>query len=366
MERESIAVQRIGAVLFYGIVILLAYLVFRISEPFLAPLAWAGVLVVLFYPLHRRLQKRLGKTRAASVSTAGVTLILIVPAIFIAIAFVRQSIEAVRSAQQVFQVDHLAWIGRSFQWISQHIPGTSADDLSDLAKQNGEKLGAFLASQLGPMVKNLFGFFFDLFVIVLAMFYFFRDADDIMASLRQILPFEEEHSELMIRDSHELIFASVTSSLVAAAFHALAGGIGFALTGVGAPVFWGVLMGFFSLVPVIGSAFIWLPAAIGLMLKGHIVAGIFLIVLCSVVVGLVDNLIRPWMISGRAQLSGLVIFVGVLGGIAVFGLLGVVLGPIVVALAASLLELYRKRGLPKNAATPSAKPVGGNHEPVLE
>src|ERR1700690_3925257 len=109
MERESIAVQRIGAVLFYGIVILLAYLVFRISEPFLAPLAWAGVLVVLFYPLHRRLQKRLGKTRAASVSTAGVTLILIVPAIFIAIAFVRQSIEAVRSAQQVFQVDHLAW-----------------------------------------------------------------------------------------------------------------------------------------------------------------------------------------------------------------------------------------------------------------
>jgi predicted PurR-regulated permease PerM len=366
MERESIAVQRIGAVLFYGIVVLLAYLVFRISEPFLAPLAWAGVLVVIFYPLHRRLERRWGKTWAASASTTGVTLILIVPAIFVGIAFVRQSIEAVRNAQQAFNIDHVAWVGQAWQRLSQHIPGTSPEDLSSLAKQNGEKLGAFLASQLGPILKNLVGFFFDLFVIILAMFYFFRDADDIMAGLRQILPFEEEHSELMIRDSHELIFASVTSSLVAAAFHAAAGGIGFAVTGVGAPVFWGVLMGFFSLVPVIGSAFIWLPAAIGLMLKGHIVAGIFLIVLCSVVVGLVDNLIRPWMISGRAQLSGLVIFVGVLGGIAVFGLLGVVLGPIVVALAASLLELYRKRGRPKNAATPSGKPVGGNHEAVLE
>jgi predicted PurR-regulated permease PerM len=366
MERETISVQRIGAVLFYGIVALLAYLMFRISEPFLAPLAWAGVLVVIFYPLHRRLERRWGRTWAASASTTGVTLILIVPAIFIGVAFVRQSIEALRSAQQAFNIDHVVWVGHTWERISQHIPGTSPDDISNLAKQNGEKLGAFLASQLGPIVKNLFGFFFDLFVIILAMFYFFRDADGLMASLRQMLPFEEEHSELMIRDSHELIFASVTSSLVAAAFHALAGGIGFALTGVGAPVFWGVLMGFFSLVPVIGSAFIWLPAAIGLMLKGHIVAGIFLIVLCAVVVGMVDNLIRPWMISGRAPLSGLLIFIGVLGGIAVFGLLGVVLGPIVVALAASLLDLYRRRGQPRNAAAPGGKRVGGKHEPVLE
>jgi predicted PurR-regulated permease PerM len=366
MERETTAVQRIGAVLFYGIVVLLAYLVFRISEPFLAPLAWAGVLVVLFYPLHRRLERRWGKTWAASASTTGVTLILIVPAIFIAVAFVRQSIDAVRAAEQAFEIDHVAWVGHGWERISQHIPGTSPEDLSNFAKQSGEKLGSFLASQVGPMVKNLFGFFFDLFVIILAMFYFFRDADDLMASLRQILPFEEEHSELMIRDSHELIFASVTSSLVAAAFHALVGGIGFAVTGIGAPVFWGVLMGFFSLVPVIGSAFIWLPAAIGLMLKGHIAAGIFLILLCSVLVGTVDNLIRPWMISGRAQLSGLLIFIGVLGGIAVFGLLGVVLGPIVVALAASLLELYRQRGHPKDAAAPGGKRVGGKHEPVLE
>ena len=348
MERESIAVQRIGAVLFYGIVILLAYLLFRISEPFLAPLAWAGVLVVLFYPLQHRLERRLGKTGAASISTTGVTLILIIPAIFVAVAFVRQSIDAVRGAQEAFNIDHVAWVNHMWVGISERIPGTSPEDLSNLAKQGGEKLGTFLAAELGPLVKNLFGFFFDLFVIILAMFYFFRDADELLASLRGILPFEEEHSDMMIRDSHELIFASVTSSLVAAAFHAVAGGIGFALTGIGAPIFWGVLMGFFSLVPVIGSAFIWLPAAIGLMLKGHIVDGIFLIVLCSVVVGMVDNLIRPWMISGRAQLSGLVIFVGVLGGIAVFGLLGVVLGPIVVALAASVLELYRKRGRPKN------------------
>ena len=100
------------------------------------------------------------------------------------------------------------------------------------------------------------------------------------------------------------------------------------------------MMGFFSLVPVVGSALIWAPAAISLIAEGHILAGILLALFCSVVVGLVDNVVRPWVISGRAEMGGLVVFISVLGGISVFGLLGVVVGPIVVATGASLLDLY--------------------------
>ena len=91
------------------------------------------------------------------------------------------------------------------------------------------------------------------------------------------------------------------------------------------------MMGFFSLVPVVGSALIWVPVSISLMLGGHLVRGIVLALICSVIVGLVDNVIRPWLISGRAEMGGLVVFISVLGGISVFGMLGVVLGPIVVA-----------------------------------
>ncbi len=108
------------------------------------------------------------------------------------------------------------------------------------------------------------------------MFYLFRDGPSLVDRLREVLPFEGRYRDRMIRDSRDLIFASVTSSIVAAAAHGLLGGLAFGLTGIGAPVFWGVMMGFFSLVPVVGSALIWVPASISLMLEGHILRGIIL------------------------------------------------------------------------------------------
>jgi predicted PurR-regulated permease PerM len=144
----------------------------------------------------------------------------------------------------------------------------------------------------------------------------------------------------MITEARDLIFASVVSSAVAAAAHGILGGIAFSLTGISSPIFWGVMMGFFSLVPVVGSAIIWVPAVISLIMQGHPLAAIILALICGIVVGLVDNVIRPWVISGRAEMGGLVVFISVLGGIAVFGMLGLVLGPIIVATGASLLDLY--------------------------
>ena len=158
--------------------------------------------------------------------------------------------------------------------------------------------------------------------------------------LREVLPFDPVHRERMIHEARALIYASVTSSLAAAVMHGILGGLAFASTGITAPVFWGVMMGFFSFVPLVGSALIWIPASISLMAEGHVGKGILLAIICGVIVGLVDNIIRPWLISGHAEMGGLVVFISVLGGIAVFGMLGVVLGPIVVATAASLLELY--------------------------
>ena len=122
------------------------------------------------------------------------------------------------------------------------------------------------------------------------------------------------------------------------------------------------MMGFFSLVPVVGSALIWVPASISLMLEGHIVHGIILALICSVIVGMIDNIIRPWLISGRAEMGGLVVFISVLGGIAVFGMLGIVLGPIVVALAAGLLDLY----VPSDARNQSLDAGGSERHGVLE
>jgi predicted PurR-regulated permease PerM len=120
------------------------------------------------------------------------------------------------------------------------------------------------------------------------------------------------------------------------------GGLAFAILGIGSPVFWGVMMAFFSFVPLLGTWVIWVPASIWLMVDGHLAKGIVLLALGALVIGSVDNFLRPWLLSGRAQLNALLVFIGVLGGISVFGMLGLVLGPIVIATAAGALQAYRQ------------------------
>ncbi len=338
--------ERLSSVLFYGVVLLLAYLVFRVFEPFLVPLGWAVVLVVFFYPWHARLERRLGRTPAAALSTLGVTLILIVPTLLLTTLFVRDAIVAARAIQHTLAQGEYPWINQVWEWISRRMPGAGTTDPGALVRQNFERMAAFLASRLGTVLRNAVVFLFELFVTLFALFYLFRDAGAIVAGVRRVLPFEEAHRDKMIAEARDLIFASVTTSLIIAAVQGLLGGIAFALVGLTAPVFWGVVMAFFSLLPVVGSWPVWLPATIWLMATGHPLRGLVVVGLCAGVGVTVDNVLRPVLISGRARLSGLVVFISVLGGISVFGVLGLVLGPIVVATVAGILDVYTEREKP--------------------
>lgn len=350
MTTEQSAQKRLGGALFYAIVILLAYLVYLVFAPFLVALAWAGVLVVVSYPAYERLARRWGPGTAAILSTVGVTLILIVPAMLVMIVFVRQGVDAVQSIQLQAASGHFAWVNHLWARMQQRVPELSSVELSASLRRYGEQAAEFVAARLGAILRHAAGFLFDLSVTILAMFYLYRDGHSIVERLRELLPFDVSQRDRMLRDAREMIFASVTSSFMAAAVHGALGGLAFAAAGVGAPIFWGVMMGFLSLVPVFGSALIWIPASIGLILGGHILRGILLAAFCAVIMGMVDNFVRPWFISGRAEMSGLVVFISVLGGISVFGMLGAVLGPIVVAAAASLLELYAPGARAGNSA----------------
>jgi predicted PurR-regulated permease PerM len=345
---ELTSQKRLGTVLFYGIVALLVYLTFLVLAPFLVPLAWAAVLVVVTYPAFDWLARRWGLTRASIFCTAAVTLILIVPVLFVMVAFVKQGVNAIQEFQFQAAIGSYTRLDKLWTMVQERFPETGSEDFSDTLQRYGAVAAGFVAGKLGTILKNAAVFFFHLGVTILAMFYFYRDGASMVARLRDLLPFELAHRDRMLSESRELIFASVTSSLAAAIGHAILGGISFAATGISAPVFWGVMMGFFSFVPLVGSALIWVPVAISLMVGGHFVKGFILIFICMVIVTVVDNVVRPWLISGRAELGGLMVFIGVLGGIEAFGLLGVILGPIIVAMAASVLEVYapspRQRG----------------------
>jgi predicted PurR-regulated permease PerM len=332
--------QRIADLLFYAAVLLLTYLAYRLFEPFLVPLCWAAVFAVCFYPMHARFEKRWTPTMAAALSTAIVTLVLIVPALLISTAFFQEAATAVTDLVGAVESGRFARLEQTGRWIETNILGRPPTDLTTYLREIATRVSGTIAEQATAVVKNLALFLVSFIAMLFAVFFFFRDARAIVDTIRRLLPFEEERREQILEQAHDLIFATIVSGLIVAAVQGLLGGVAFAVLGLGEPVFWGVMMAFFSLLPIMGAWVIWAPAAIWLGLTGHLTQAVILAGIGAGVVGLVDNFLRPALLAGRAELNGLLIFVGLLGGVTVFGLLGLVLGPVVLATVAILFDAY--------------------------
>ncbi len=348
--------DRLTTVLSYGVLLLLMYLVFRIYEPFLAALGWAAILSIFFYPMHHWLLQRFNANRAAVLSTLAVTFLLIVPAIVVTTLFVREAVTISRGVQHSLAGEQAPLVAKTWTWIAQHVPGLDPNaDLLGMLEAAVQKQAGFLAERIGTILRNIAAFVFDLFVMLFALFYFFRDADHIIRGVRSILPFDAEHRDTMLSQARELISASVTTSLIVAAIQGLLGGLGFAIVRLPTPLFWGVAMAFFSLVPVVGSGLIFVPASLWLGFTGHWGRAILLLVICAGVSTVVDNVVRPLLLGGRTELSALVIFISVVGGVGLFGMLGLVLGPILVATAASDFAVYMGR--------PESPPITAEEHP---
>jgi predicted PurR-regulated permease PerM len=337
--------NRFSNVLFYGVVLCLGYFVFRIFEPFLVPLGWAAVFGVIFYSLNKRFERKWGRTKSAVLITLGVTLILIVPVLLLAAMFVREGIAAALDIQTAMAGGGYGWLSHAWEWLASRIAAIGITvDLPGLVRRGASQAGEYMATELGRVIRNIVVFLFELFVMLFAVFYFLRDGDSILDRFRLFLPFEETMTERMLAEARELIFASVTTSLVIAAVQGIICGGAFAIVGLGSPIFWGVVMGFLSLLPVVGAWPVWIPGAIWLFSTGHAGRAVILIAICGVLGAMIDNILRPVLLGGRASLNGLLVFISVLGGIAVFGVLGVVLGPIVVATTVGILDVYSGKG----------------------
>jgi predicted PurR-regulated permease PerM len=352
-ERNITTSDQVTTVLSYGALLLLGYLVYEITAPFLVPLAWSAVLAIFFYPLHEKVLKRLKPNLAATVSTLAVTFLLIVPSLVVLFYTTKQALDAGARAQIVLQAPDKAIPTQVLEWFKDQLPDSMQDaDLSDPVKRGAEKVAGFLAAKVGALVKNIFAFFLDLFVLLFALFFMFRDGEEVVRAARHLLPFDSSIQEAMMHESRELIFASVAVGLLIAAIQGALGGLAFALAGIGAAIFWAVLIGFFSFVPVVGSALIWVPAALWLAFTGHIGKGLLIAAICGGVAGVADNIIRPLLLRNRTHLNELLLFISVLGGIEVFGLLGLVAGPTVVAAAMGVFRVYMQHRDDLEAARP--------------
>jgi predicted PurR-regulated permease PerM len=337
--------SQLTTVLSYGAILLLGYFVFLIVEPFLVPLAWSAVLAIFFYPLHEKILRKMKPTRAALTSTLAVTLLLIVPALVVLVYTAREALDATARLQSELVVHgqgpNEGLVMHVEEWIRTRLPESwQSVDISDPVQQAAEKIASFLGTRFTGLLRNLVSFFVDLFIMIFALFFMFRDGEAIVHGAKHLLPFDEDIQTDMLEESKELIFASVAVGLLVAAIQGVLGGISFALTGISSPVFWGALIAFFSLVPVVGSALIWGPAALWLGFSGHWGKALLVLLICGGVSTIADNIVRPMLLRNRTRLNELLLFIGVLGGLEAFGLLGLVAGPTIVAAAMGVFRVY--------------------------
>ncbi len=339
--RGTTTSDRVTTVLSYGALLLLGYLVIEIISPFLVPLAWSAVLAVFFSPLYANLRRRLSPTSAALISTLAVTILLIVPVLLVLLYATREAIESSAKIQAMVASGASLAPSDAMAWIRAHLPESAQNvDIIGPLRQAAEKVASYMASSVGSLLKNAFSFVMNLFILLFALFFMFRDSAAILRGVRHLIPFEKDLQDSMLQESGDLIFASVAVALLIAVIQGFLGGVAFALTGLPAPVFMAVLIAFFSIVPVVGSALVWFPAAAWLVVQGHWGKAVLVLVICGGVAGLADNLVRPLLLRNRTKLNDLLLFISILGGLQVFGLLGLIIGPTVVAAALGVLRVY--------------------------
>lgn len=330
---------RFARLVFYAVVLLMGYLAFRVVRPFLQPLGWAAIFAIMLAPAQRRLGRHLGAGWAALVLTVVATIVLVGPAIGLLSVLVREIALLTESLQQAELVTLTpAQVDALWDELRDRVPFALPDEPSVLIGEAIQRVGGVVAGRAGAVLQNVASFFFSLVVMLFALFFFLRDGPVIGAAVRDLLPFAGPRRDRLIAQTRDLVIASVGAGLAVAAVQGLLGGVTFALLGFSAPVLWGVVMSFASLLPVVGSALVWLPAAAWLVLSGEVGRGLVLTAVGAGIIGMVDNVLRPIVLSGRTTVNGLVIFIGLLGGVAAFGFIGLVLGPVVLVAAGTFVE----------------------------
>ncbi|MCM3881879.1 MAG: AI-2E family transporter [Vicinamibacterales bacterium] len=332
--------ERDRTLLRYACVFLLAYLVYVLFQPFLKPLAWAAIFAAFFYQSYKRLEQRFGRTWAASIGTAAVTIMIIVPLVLLVFVFVQEATQAINSIDLSKESSKgFERLQRGWAWLQRQRFGRNLGPLDLYIRQAAERASGVVANGAGAIFRNIAVMVANIVIVLFALFFFFRDGEAIMERLRQVLPFEPSFREQRFTETGLLIRATITSGLTVAMVQGAIGGITFALLGIDAPIFWGVMMAFFALLPL-GAGVIWAPVALWLLLTGETGRGIALMVVGAGGISLIDNLLRPILLAGRTEMNGLLVFISLLGGLAAFGLLGLVLGPVIMATTISFVDAY--------------------------
>lgn len=353
-KKPQIVIPNFAGFFLLAMIILLLYFLFVLFRPFITILIFALFFATIFYPLYRRVNQLFrGYSRVASIVTCLITLLVIVlPLSLFGILLVNEGITAFNDIASKLQAgffeQHFQWEEGNFVYdqVQAIVPMFEIDaislDLIGTIADTAKNLGTFLISQFSTFVKNTLTFLLSLIIFFLTLYYFFKDGEKIVNKIVDLSPLPQKHDRAVFKKFKEVSLAMLFGIFGTAIVQGIFAGAGYAFVGIPNPIFWATATAVFSLVPVFGTGIIWAPASIILMATGNIAGGVGLLLWGTFVVSTVDNLVRPYLIEGRAPVHPLMTFLAVLGGVVAFGLKGIIYGPLVINLLIAFLHIYEK------------------------
>jgi predicted PurR-regulated permease PerM len=338
--------ERLTRVVFYGTVLLIAWLMWKVVQPFALEIGWAAVLAICLNPIRNHLTARLGRTYAAVAIVIGLLLIVILPAIFVGHTLYTEGATGVDYVQRKLddQGGPAALFHRLWEWARSKAPFLPEE--SAVIAGISQKIGAVLelaASRAGSILAGVVGFVFSLVIMLSILFFLLKDSPEIARALRRVMPFEPQQNDRFVDIASDLVSASVTSTLAISAIQGVIGGVTFLLLGVPGWILWGVMLAILSFLPLVGGALVWVPVGLWLLVAGHPVKALVVALVGVLILGNVDNVVRPLLLSGKSQVNTLVLIISLMGGVSAFGFIGIVLGPLVAVLLTAIVETYASR-----------------------
>lgn len=336
---------------FLALLLLVSVAFVCILLPFYGAVFWAVILAIIFTPLQRRLLRRLPGRRnlAASLTLTAALLIAVLPVGVIAALLVQEGASLYQRIESG-QLD----LGAYIQWARERLPAPVQEqlerfgigDFRDLREQLSGLLmrgSQYLATRAFSFGQSTFGFLVSLAVMLYLMFFLIRDGSSLVARVRYALPLTDGQKQRLFRKFTQVVRATVKGNLVVAVTQGALGGLIFWFLGIPSVLLWAVVMTFLSLLPAVGAALIWTPVAIYFLLNDQVWQGVLLILYGVCVIGLVDNLLRPILVGKDTKMPDYMVLISTLGGLALFGLNGFVIGPLVAALFMSSWGLFTEQ-----------------------
>jgi len=340
MNREAINKWVLLLLVFF-----ISALFLSMIRQFLMAIFLAGIFSALSFPLYLRLVKWFrGRNSLASIATIILIIfVILIPLVGLVGIITAQAIKVGETVkpwveQQLSQPDAISSALKSLPFFDQIEPYRNT-----ILKKAGQMIGSvsgFLINRLSSVTLGTVNFLFMLFVMLYTMFFFLIDGDKLIEKILYYLPLEDHDERRMLDRFTSVTRATVKGSAVIGILQGVLAGLAFAVVGIPSAVFWGAIMTVLSIIPGIGSALVWGPAAIILAATGQITKAIGLGLFCALFIGSLDNLLRPILVGKDTQMHELMIFFGTLGGIIMFGVVGIIIGPIIAALFVTVWDIY--------------------------